>query len=74
MTSPMLAYLGFGAVFGLVTYARRHTFSEGTTRNSGAEARDALDGRLVWVVLCTGLWPIYVPTGLYSLWRQSRRS
>jgi hypothetical protein len=68
------AFLAVGAAFGLATYSKRHLFSEGATRDPGNGSRDALDGRLVWVVLCTGLWPIYVLTGLFSLWRRSRRS
>lgn len=74
MTWWIAGYLVAGGVFGLATYSKRHLFSEGSTRNTGSESRDALDGRLMWVVLCTGLWPIYVLTGLYSLWRRSRRS
>jgi hypothetical protein len=74
MTWWIVAFLAVGAVFGFATYSRRHLFSEGSTRDTGTQARDALDGRLMWVVLCTGLWPIYVLTGLYGLWRRSRKS
>lgn len=74
MTWWIAAFLMFGAGFGLATFSRRHLFSEGSTRYSGVRARDPLDGRLVWVVTCTCLWPIFALTGLYSMWRRSRRS
>lgn len=73
MTWWIALFLVAGAVFGLATFSNRHLFSEGTTRRSGTEARDALDGRLVWVMTCTCLWPIFALTGLYSLWRRSRK-
>jgi len=74
LTWWIVAFLAFGALFGLATYSKRHLFSEGWTRNTGTEARDAMDGRVPWVLTCTCLWPIYVLTGLYSWWRRSLRS
>ncbi len=70
----IVSFLAVGAIFGLLTYSRRHLFSEGTTRNTGTQARDALDGRGTWVMLCIGLWPVFALTGLYSLWRRSRKT
>jgi hypothetical protein len=69
----IVGYLVIGAVFGLATFSRRHLFSEGPTRSTGTARRDALDGRIVWTLLCIGLWPIFALTGVYSLWRQSRK-
>lgn len=73
MTAWIVAFLVVGAVFGLATYSRRHLFSEGSTRNTGTQPRDGLDGRFMWVLTCTALWPIFVLTGLYSLWRRRRK-
>lgn len=67
MTTPIVLFLVFGAGFGWVTFPNRHLFSEGPTR------RDTQPGtraeRLVWVMVCTCLWPLMGLTGLYSLWR-----
>ena len=72
MTSTIVLFLVFGALFGLATYSNRHLFSEGPTRKTDAGARDALDGRVMWTLICCGLWPLMVLTGLHSLWRLSR--
>lgn len=70
----IVLYVVVGAVFGLATFSNRHLFSEGSTRNTGTESRDALDGRLMWVLLSTGLWPMLALTGVYSVLRKKRAS
>ena len=69
------AYAGFGAAFGLLTFSRRHLFSEGPTRraDAGDGLMATLGARLVWALVCSGLWPLMALTGLYSWWRLSRR-
>ena len=74
MTWWIVGFLVVGGLFGLLTYSRRHLFSEGTTRDSGTQSRDALDGRTMWILLCAGLWPIFALTGVYSAWRRSRKA
>jgi hypothetical protein len=73
MTTPIALFLVFGAFFGLATYSRRHLFSEGPRRPDDPQSRDPLDGRLLWVAICTCLWPMMVLTGMFSLWRRSRQ-
>ncbi len=63
-----------GVVFGLATYSRRHLFNEGPARPGGLGPRDPLDGRVMWVVLCSCLWPLFTLSGLYAMSRiRSRR-
>jgi hypothetical protein len=73
LTWEIVAFLAVGAVFGLATFSNRHLFSEGTSRRTGTRTRDDLDGRVLWVLMCTCLWPIFALTGLFSLWRRSRK-
>jgi len=70
----IVLYFVFGAAFGLATFSKRHLFSEGTTRNTGTEPRDAMDGRVMWVLLSTCLWPMLALTGVYSAWRRKRKA
>jgi hypothetical protein len=72
LTTPIALFLAFGACFGLLTYSRRHLFSGGPSRRDDAGAGNGLAGRLMWVAICTLLWPIMALTGLYSLWRLAR--
>ena len=66
-----LAFLAFGAGFGLATFSRRHLFSEGPSRQ-GHSGDDTLAQRVIWVLVCSGLWPLMALTGLVSLWRLRR--
>jgi hypothetical protein len=73
LTTPIVLFLLFGAVFGLVTFSNRHLFSEGpTTRDESGNAGPLL-ARLGWALLCSALWPIMLLTGLYSVWLRARR-
>jgi hypothetical protein len=65
-----LAFLAFGACFGLATFSRRHLFSEGPSRSGeGGDEDDTLAQRLIWVLSCSALWPLMLLTGAISLWR-----
>ncbi len=72
MTTPIVLFLVFGALFGLATYSNRHLFNEGPRRRADAGERDPLDGRLMWVAISTCLWPLLAMTGVYALWRRSQ--
>jgi hypothetical protein len=74
LTAVIVGFLAFGALFGLATYSRRHLFSEGPTRPPPAGPRGPADGRVMWVLICTPLWPLMALTGAHSLWRLWRRA
>lgn len=74
MTWWIVTFVLAGAGFGLATFPHRHWFSEGPSRPAGSAPRDALDGRPMWVLMCSGLWPIFALTGLYSLYVVKRRA
>ena len=73
MTTPIFLYLLFGACFGLATFAKRHLFSEGPSRPEDAAESGGLRPRLTWALLCTGLWPLMLLTGLHTWWVLWRR-
>ncbi len=73
MTTPIVLFLVFGALFGLATHSRRHLFSEGPTSRAEPGAKDPLGGRLMWTLICTCLWPLMVLTGLHTAWLLARR-
>jgi hypothetical protein len=62
----IVTFLLAGVAFGLATYSRRHLYNEGPTRAAGAGPRDPLDGRLMWLLLCSCLWPLFVLTRVYT--------
>lgn len=68
-----LAFLAFGACFGLATFSHRHLFSEGPSRAAkGGDEDDTLMQRVIWVLSCSALWPLMMLTGAVSLWRLRR--
>lgn len=73
LTLPIVLFLALGACFGLVTYSNRHLFSEGPTRRGEQGRSDPMNGRIMWVLICTFLWPIMALTGLHSWWVLARR-
>ena len=65
-----LAFVAFGACFGLATFSRRHLFSEGPSRaGTVGDDDDTLLQRVIWVLSCSALWPLMLLTGAVSLWR-----
>jgi hypothetical protein len=66
-----ISFLAFGACFGLATFSRRHLFSEGPSRQ-GQSGDDTLAQRVIWVLVCSGLWPLMLLTGVVSLLRLRR--
>ena len=73
MTIYIFVFLVFGAVFGLVTFSRRHLFSEGPKKLEESTEDNNLGRRVIWMLICTFLWPIMVLTGLNSLRILSKR-
>ena len=73
MNWPIALFLIFGFCFGLVTYSNRHLFSEGPTNRREKSESDLLDGRVMWTLTCTMLWPVMVLTGLNTWWILARR-
>ncbi len=60
------SFLLFGAVFGLFTFTLQHIFSEGPQSPQPSKTGLMLGGRILWVMVCTFLWPFMVLTGLNS--------
>jgi hypothetical protein len=73
LTTAIVLFLLFGALFGLVTFSNRHLFSEGPTTRDESDSAAVLRARLGWALLCTMLWPIMVLAGLHSIWLLARR-
>jgi len=73
LTTPIVLFILFGALFGLVTFPNRHLFSEGPTSRHESGSAGMLRARLGWALLCSALWPIMVLTGLHSVWLLARR-
>ena len=61
-------FLMFGAIFGFVTYSKRHLFSEGPQKAKESNQTSSLGSRIFWVLVCTLLWPIMVITGMNTAW------
>ena len=72
MNEWIAVYFLCGASFGLVTFSSKHQFSEGPERRADPAGREAMDGRLAWVLICSCLWPIMALTGVYSFLRLRR--
>lgn len=73
MTLTLVVFFALGACFGLITYSNRHLFSEGPTRRAEQGKTELMDGRLMWTLICTMLWPIMALTGLHTWWILARR-
>jgi hypothetical protein len=74
-TTTIFLFLAFGVCFGVVTLPNRHLFSEGGSRKpQPGEGDDTPAGRVMWVLVCSTLWPIMALTGVYALWRRRRLS
>jgi hypothetical protein len=66
-------FLFFGACFGLYTFSHRHLFSEGPKKIEEPVQGWDFPNRLMWVMICTFLWPLMLLTGLHSVWILSKR-
>ena len=72
MTVTLALFFAVGLIFGLLTYRRRHFFSEGGARPTADGG--FMEGRLMWSALCSCLWPIFAATGAWNLVRLSGRA
>lgn len=72
MTTAFVVFFAIGTCFGLATWPYRHLFSEGHTRPVTPGQDDGLGARLMWVLLCSALWPLMLLTGLYSAGYKAR--
>ena len=70
MTTTIFSFMAIGIIFGWLTHSRQHLFSEGPSKKGQhADAQEGLQGKILWVLICTLLWPVMALSGLYSLWR-----
>ena len=72
VTTPIVLFFLFGAAFGLATGSNQHLFSEGRARPAEAGTPVSLGSRVLWVLICSCLWPIFLLTGVPTLWRLAR--
>lgn len=72
MSMHIIGFIGFGMLFGLLTYRNRHLFGEGPSRREDADPHDGPRGALLWVMICSMLWPILAFTGVYGVWRRAQ--
>ena len=73
MNIYIVLFLLLGTCFGLCTFSHRHLFSEGPKKIEEPVQGWDFSNRLMWVMICTFLWPIMVLTGLHSVWILSKR-
>ncbi len=69
----IVLFLFFGTSFGLCTFSHRHLFSEGPKKIEEPVQGWDFPNRLMWLMICTFLWPIMLLTGLHSVWILSKR-
>ena len=73
MNIYIVLFLLLGTWFGLCTFSHRHLFSEGPKKIEEPVQGWDFSNRLMWMMICTFLWPIMVLTGLHSVWILSKR-
>ena len=69
----LLLFFVAGALLGLFTYPYRHLFSEGPNKSEPTQTTPSLSSRLLWLMVCTFLWPLLILTGLNSAWILAKR-
>jgi hypothetical protein len=73
LTIQITLFLVFGACFGLLTFSRRHLFSEGPKIKDETPEGNTVVSRLIWMLICTFLWPIMIITGVHTAWILHKR-
>jgi hypothetical protein len=71
VTTPIIVFLVLGAVFGVATGSIQHLFSEGRARPVEPGTRVSLGSRVLWVLICSCLWPILLLAGVPTLYRRA---
>ncbi len=72
MNTVLVVFFSLGLLFGWFTWPHRHLFSEGHTRRGRPGEDDGPGQRVVWVLVCSALWPLFALTGLYSAVHRAR--
>ncbi len=72
MTGFIMLFFVLGALFGLATGSSQHLFSEGAVRRGKDAVPYSRGSRVLWVLICSCLWPIFLLTGAPTLWRLAR--
>ncbi len=72
MTGFIVLFFVLGALFGLATGSSQHLFSEGAVRRGPEAPPYSRGSRVLWVLICSCLWPIFLLTGAPTLWRLAR--
>lgn len=72
MTGFIVLFFVLGALFGLATGSSQHLFSEGPVRRGKDAVPYSRGSRVLWVLICSCLWPIFLFTGAPALWRLAR--
>lgn len=70
----IVSFLAVGAVFGLLSFRHQHRFSEGMAPRDPDETGLQLGPRLLWMAVCSCLWPLLWLTGLYGWLHLARRA
>lgn len=73
MNLYIVAFLAFGFLFGLSTFAHRHLFSEGPHRPAAGVSGRVRGALAFWLTLSTLLWPILALSGLNTAWVLAKR-
>ena len=73
MNTYIYLFFFIGAGFGLFTYSYRHLFSEGPNKGEPPQSAPTWSSRVLWLMVCTFLWPLMVLTGLNSAWILAKR-
>jgi hypothetical protein len=72
MNVHIIGFIAFGVLFGLLTSGNRHLFGEGPSRREDADPNNGPQGMVLWVMICSMLWPILAFTGAYGAWRRAQ--
>jgi hypothetical protein len=73
MNIAITLFFLFGASFGLATFSHRHLFNEGPHGADTSQEEGASASRLMWVLICTFLWPVMALSGLNTAWILAKR-
>ena len=73
MNTYIYLFFFIGAGFGLFMYSYRHLFSEGPNKGEPPQSEPTWSSRVLWLMVCTFLWPLMVLTGLNSAWILAKR-
>lgn len=70
----IVSFLAFGALFGVLSFRHQHRFSEGVSAPEADDGSLQLGPRLLWMAVCSCLWPLLWLTGLFGWVHTARRA